>query len=183
MPHLNFDHGEKVRVWSTLRISFTRLHSATISRCFILGRSCPHQNLPTPCSTHMAGSSPSTRCWQDCSPRTTWNPVKASQDALPTDGKPVVMRKSMEGAWPDLDAVLDPQSCAVVLRIACTWSAETMALIDDEGYRTACWECMGFPVEKRNREGMWFRLPILKVPDGYTYDAAQMPTCRHLAYF
>jgi hypothetical protein len=79
-------------------------------------------------------------------------------------------------------AVRDPKSCAVVLSIATSYSTDKDALVSDGAYRAACWDCVGLPVEK-DREGKWFRLPVLEVPEGYSYDASPVPTAKHLAYF
>ncbi|KAJ6618522.1 hypothetical protein B0H10DRAFT_2189506 [Mycena sp. CBHHK59/15] len=87
------------------------------------------------------------------------------------------------GARPKVFAVRDPKSCAVVLSIATSYSTEKEALVSDDAYRAACWDCVGLPVEKKDREGKWFRLPVLEVPEGYPYDASPVPTARHLAYF
>ncbi|KAF7334858.1 hypothetical protein MSAN_02362100 [Mycena sanguinolenta] len=87
------------------------------------------------------------------------------------------------GARPKVFAVRDPKSCAVVLSIATSYSTEKEVLVGDDAYRAACWDCIGLPVEKKDREGKWFRLPVLEVPDGYRCDASPVPTARHLVYF
>ncbi|KAJ7870541.1 hypothetical protein B0H13DRAFT_2280592 [Mycena leptocephala] len=85
-----------------------------------------------------------------------------------------------ERARPKAFAVRDPKCCAVVLSITTSRSTEKEALVSDDAYRAACWDCVGLPVEKKDREGKWFRLLVLEVPEGYPYGASPVPTARHL---